>query len=174
MPDDTMEILGRIDSQIKLRGVRIESEGVSSVIREAAAGFSGLTSRTVPDVSTILSRHPQLRADQLVSFIALDSSKSIAHRRSAKPQVLEIVPAGLINTLKEACVRELASYMRPAHIIPLDFLPLNQNGKSDNKALDALFRATSLDVLDRAGISKAKDNAVGKERSRDLKIHTMP
>lgn len=168
MPDDTMEILGRIDSQIKLRGVRIESEGVSSVIRKAAAGFAGLASRTVPDVSTILSRHPQLKADQLVSFVALDSSKSIAHRRSAKPRVLETVPAGLMNTLREACARELASYMRPAHIVPLDFLPLNQNGKTDNKALGALFRVTSLDVLGRAGTSKAKDGVIGKGPSRGL------
>ena len=37
MPDLTLEIIGRIDTQIKLRGVRIESEGISSILRNAAA-----------------------------------------------------------------------------------------------------------------------------------------
>ncbi|KAL5529265.1 hypothetical protein ACEPAG_5250 [Sanghuangporus baumii] len=168
MPDDTMEILGRIDTQIKLRGVRIESEGVSSVIRNAAVRFPGLNVKNAPDVSTILARHPQLKTDQLVSFVGLDSSATIAHRRSTKPNIYENVPRGLIHALKEACTRELASYMRPAHIVPLDFIPLNQNGKTDNKVLSALFQSESLEALSRAGVRKSDHHANGVESSRSL------
>lgn len=168
MPDDTMEILGRIDTQIKLRGVRIESEGVSSVIRNAAYHFPGLHAKNPPDVSTILSRHPQLKADQLVSFIGLDATATIAHRRSTKPRIYENVPRGLTRALKEACNRELASYMRPAHIVPLDFLPLNQNGKTDNKVLVALFQSESLEALGRAGAQRSDQCTNGSESSRSL------
>ncbi|EJD05778.1 uncharacterized protein FOMMEDRAFT_119062 [Fomitiporia mediterranea MF3/22] len=168
MPDDTLEILGRIDTQIKLRGVRIESEGVSSVIRKAATEVPGMKSKTVPDVSTILSRHPQLKTDQLVSFIGLDSSKSVALRRKEQPRVLNSVPKGLMRALKEACARELASYMRPAHIVPLDFLPMNQNGKTDNKALDALFRSETLEVLGRANAQRGDESAEVGVLTREL------
>ncbi|KAL5533182.1 hypothetical protein ACEPAF_4958 [Sanghuangporus sanghuang] len=168
MPDDTMEILGRIDTQIKLRGVRIESEGVSSVIRNAAVRFPGLHVKNAPDVSTILARHPQLKTDQLVSFIGLDSTATIAHRRSTKPSIYENVPRGLMHALKEACTRELASYMRPAHVVPLDFIPLNQNGKTDNKVLSALFQCESLETLSRAGAQKGDHHVNGVESSRSL------
>lgn len=63
-------------------------------------------------------------------------------------------------TLKEACARELASYMRPAHIVPLDFLPMNQNGKTDNKVLISIFQTSTLDVLGHAFIRDS-----GREQS---------
>lgn len=151
MPDDTIEIMGRIDTQIKLRGVRIESEGISAVIRNAAKSFPGLARKTAPDVSTVLTRHPTLQTDQLVSFIAWDPTVTIAVRRTAKPKVLAHAPRGLMKALRDACARELASYMRPAHIVPLDFLPLNTNGKTDNKVLISIFQAESLEVLSKAG-----------------------
>ncbi|KAH9946102.1 uncharacterized protein BXZ73DRAFT_72945 [Epithele typhae] len=72
MPDQTLEIIGRIDTQIKLRGVRIESEGISSIIRNAAA-----PARTL-DVLTVLAKHPDIGVDQLVSFIAWDQAIPIA------------------------------------------------------------------------------------------------
>lgn len=158
MPDSTLEIMGRIDTQIKLRGVRIESEGISNVLRKAASTRPEL--KMSLDVSTVLARHPALQTDQLVSFIAWDPSVSITHRRSSKPQVLAAVPRGLLMTLKEACARELASYMRPAHIVPLDFLPMNQNGKTDNKVLISIFQTSTLDVLGNALIRDS-----GREQS---------
>lgn len=147
MPDDTFEILGRIDTQIKLRGVRIESEGVSAVIRKAAVEFPSLQSKSVPDVCTILARHPSIKSDQLVSFIAWDPNVSITTRRSVKPKIITSVPQGLIKALKSASTKELASYMRPAHIIPLDFLPLNTNGKTDSKILLSVFQSEDLAIL---------------------------
>ncbi|KAI5124379.1 hypothetical protein M0805_008982 [Coniferiporia weirii] len=169
MPDDTFEIMGRIDTQIKLRGVRIEAEGVSSVIRNAAIGFPGLSSNSTPEVSTVLAHHPSLRTDQLVSFIAWDSSVSIACRRSTRPNILKSVPPELMHTLKSACARELASYMRPAHIVPLNFLPLNSNGKTDGKMLVALFQGESLEILGRIGTGKDdSDNTGENARNRPL------
>ncbi|THH11834.1 hypothetical protein EW145_g392 [Phellinidium pouzarii] len=161
MPDDTFEIMGRIDTQIKLRGVRIESEGVSSVVRNAAMKFPGLKSHGVADVSTVLARHPHLHTDQLVSFISWDSSIPIGHRRSEKPHVLTSAPSGLMRALRDASTRELASYMRPAHIVPLDFLPLNPNGKTDEKALVVLFQGESLEMLGRAGAQNDENDGAG-------------
>lgn len=151
MPDGTLEILGRIDTQIKLRGVRIESEGISSVLRVAGNDFSGL--KTPLDAATVLAKHPVLQTDQLVSFISWDTSVSVTQRRTQKPEILTSAPRGLFRALRNACERELASYMRPAHIVPMSFLPMNSNGKTDNKMLISIFQAESLDTIGRAAAS---------------------
>ena len=140
MPDSTLEIIGRIDTQIKLRGVRIESEGISSILRNAAA-----PERTL-DVMTTLAKHPAIGIDQLVSYIAWDTSVPVGVRKCGKPSVAT-APEGLLRQLRAAADRELASYMRPSHIIPLDFIPLSSNGKADAKVLSALFLSLNLEAL---------------------------
>lgn len=140
MPDATLEIIGRIDTQIKLRGVRIESEGISSILRNAATLSHSL------DVMTILAKHPAIGADQLVSFVAWDPSVPVAKRKGGEPTLIP-PPGGLLQRLRAASERELASYMRPSHIIPLDFIPLSSNGKADAKVLTALFLSLEMEVL---------------------------
>lgn len=147
MPDDSMEMLGRIDTQIKLRGVRIEVEGISSVVRSAAMKTPGLSPKTKVDVCTILGRHPSIQSDQLVSFVTWTVGASISERRSRQPKVLQESPKGMVAAIKDACKSELASYMRPAHIIFVEFLPLNSNGKTDARALDSIFTSQGLEVL---------------------------
>ncbi|KAG6845337.1 NRPS [Tephrocybe sp. NHM501043] len=152
MPDSTIEILGRIDSQIKLRGVRIESEGISSIIRKAAPSSSDLSL----DAATILGKHPSIGTEQLVSFVTWDPSVSIATRKFQKPTVVS-PPAGLMGQIQQICEVELARYMRPSHIIPLSWLPLSSNGKSDIKLLSGIFTALDLDSLaNLAGLHQKK------------------
>lgn len=142
MPDSTLEILGRIDTQIKLRGVRIESEGISSIVRKAAP----TSSTFMLDATTVLAKHPLIGAEQLVSFIAWDPSVSVATRKSSKPLVVP-APRGLLESIRHVCDVELARYMRPSHIIPLSWLPLSSNGKSDAKSLIGIFNGLSVEAL---------------------------
>ncbi|KAH9901403.1 hypothetical protein C8Q73DRAFT_786775 [Cubamyces lactineus] len=142
MPDATLEIIGRIDTQIKLRGVRIESEGISSILRGAAAPEHTL------DAMTILAKHPSIGIDQLVSFVAWDPSVPVAVRKGGTPSLVT-PPEGLLQRLRSACDRELASYMRPSHIVPLNFIPLSSNGKADAKVLAAFFLGLGLETLTR-------------------------
>ncbi|KAF5380902.1 hypothetical protein D9615_004009 [Tricholomella constricta] len=142
MPDQTLEILGRIDSQIKLRGVRIESEGISSVIRKATP----TSSRFSLDAATVLAKHPSIGTEQLVSFITWDPSVTVSTRKSQEPQVIS-PPKGLMERIRSICETELARYMRPSHIIPLNWLPLSSNGKSDAKVLLGIFNSLGVDAL---------------------------
>lgn len=146
MPDSTLEILGRIDTQIKLRGVRIESEGISSIVSSS----SPPTTSFKLDATTILAKHPSIGVDQLVTFIAWDTSVSISTRKSGKkPAVIaaQDTSSGLLRKIRKKCEAELASYMRPSHLIPLSWLPLNGNGKTDAKALASLFQGLEVGVL---------------------------
>lgn len=142
MPDSTIEILGRIDTQIKLRGVRIESEGVSAIVRKASLPGSKCTL----DVVTVLAKHPSIDVQQLISFFAWDPSVSVLIRKSKRPKPVT-PPPGLLKNIKDICEAELASYMRPSHFVPLSWLPLNSNGKADEKMLIGLFAALDVTFL---------------------------
>lgn len=140
MPDDTIEIMGRIDTQIKLRGVRIESEGVSNVLRKA--------SERPLDVATLIAKHPDSGSELLVSFVAFgDRQVSVTERRSGHVELAHDFPPALMESLKSIAARELAVYMRPSHIIPVAFLPLSLNMKTDTKLLAEFFRVTPISIL---------------------------
>lgn len=132
-------IHGRIDSQIKLRGVRIESEGVSEIIRQAVKGKSS--------GHTLIASHPELGNEILVSFFANDDPSIKVHeRRMSTPKIL-LDRSGELVSIRNMMHAELAVYMRPSHIVPLDFLPLTLNGKTDANKLLGLFRQTLLEDL---------------------------
>lgn len=132
-------IYGRIDSQIKLRGVRIESEGVSEIIRQAGKGKTS--------VHTLVTSHPELGSEVLVSFFADDDPAiKVYERRKSTPNIL-LDKGGDLIPIRSAVQAELAVYMRPSHILPLNFLPLTLNGKIDGNKLLEVFREVSLEDL---------------------------
>ncbi|KAH9484356.1 NRPS [Psilocybe cubensis] len=144
MPDSTIEILGRIDTQIKLRGVRIESEGISAIVRKAILP----TDTIALDATTVLAKHPAINVDQLVSFFTWDNTVTISTRKSQKPSLCD-PPPDFIKKIKAKCEIELPSYMRPSHFIPLNWLPLSSNGKTDAKVLIELFKKLGVEEIAR-------------------------
>ncbi len=156
MPDSTFEILGRVDTQIKLRGVRIESEGISAIIRKATSP----SARVSLDAITILANHPKIGTDQLVSFIAWDPNITVSTRKASLPSI-SAPPQGLLEAIQSICATELASYMRPSHVIPLQFLPLSSNGKADSKSLATIFRGLDLSTLADLSSHRETDYASG-------------
>ncbi|PWN41063.1 hypothetical protein IE81DRAFT_304267 [Ceraceosorus guamensis] len=139
--DGTILIAGRIDSQVKLRGVRIESEGVSAVIRDASTDPS-------IDAVTVVTSHEAVGegSELLVTFVAINDGTVSANERRSAP-ALASIDLGIMATLRQAATQGLASYMRPSHIIPCKFLPLSHNGKVDTKGLIALFKQTDMKEL---------------------------
>ena len=160
VPDGTPEILGRIDTQIKLCRVCIELE-FSAVVQRAAADFPGL--KTQLGTSAVLAKHPILQTDQLISFVAWDTSVSVTHQRMQKLHVLPSAPRGLFRALRNGCARKLASNMWSVHIVPMSFLPLNSNRKTDNKMLVSIFQSESLDTIGKAVSNNLAHCAHGQE-----------
>ncbi|MFJ3484103.1 amino acid adenylation domain-containing protein [Pseudomonas sp. NPDC090202] len=112
--DGVIDYRGRIDHQVKIRGLRIELGEIETrlmeldLVREAvviaAAGPSGqqLVGYVVPGDSAVGMTHDELR-----------------------------------NQLKTRLLANLADYMVPSQWLFLDRLPLSPNGKLDRKALPA-------------------------------------
>ena len=109
-PDGAIEYLGRIDQQVKLRGVRIE----------------------LGEIEAILRGHPAIQECVVLAREDLSGEKRLV------AYATEIVGAGLIPapTLLRTYLQErLPLYMIPSTFVLLDALPLLPNGKVDRRAL---------------------------------------
>ncbi len=108
--DGTIEHLGRIDSQIKLRGFRIEPGEIEAVI----------------------AQHPAIREIAVVLREDTSGDKClVAYLVAVTP------PADLIGQLRARLRDVLPEYMVPAHFVMLSALPLTSNGKLARSALPA-------------------------------------
>ncbi|MDC0772322.1 amino acid adenylation domain-containing protein, partial [Streptomyces sp. HD] len=110
LPDGTLEFLGRIDKQVKVRGIRIELGEIESVLMEH------------PDMAScvVVDREDERGGKRLAAYCA-----PLAGRR---PQTA---------ALREWCGHRLPEYMVPSAFVLLDRLPLTTNKKVDHKALPA-------------------------------------
>lgn len=112
--DGSLEFLGRIDNQIKLRGQRLECGEIEAVLNESDDIAS----------SVVLLCHAA-KVDQLVAFIKYRNADLVADEQ----------------LLKAHLGRQLPSYAIPGFFVDVAQWPLAATGKLDRKALASLFKA---------------------------------
>ncbi|MEV7503937.1 amino acid adenylation domain-containing protein [Streptomyces sp. NPDC093018] len=112
LPDGSLEHLGRLDQQVKLRGHRIELGEIRAVLlaRPEVLAAAVVVGRPVPEDRAF---------DRLDAYVV--------PAPDAEPWDAEEVRRGLAATLPD--------YMLPATLTPLPALPLTANGKLDAAAL---------------------------------------
>lgn len=107
LPDGTIEFLGRIDNQIKLRGNRIE----------------------LGEIEINLSNHSEVET-AIVTLREYNNTPSIvAYYLSNQAEPLDV------DSLKAFLRQSLPEYMIPAFFVKLDELPLSSNGKLQTSLL---------------------------------------
>jgi amino acid adenylation domain-containing protein len=108
-PDGNLEYLGRVDNQVKLRGVRIELGEVESVLR------------THPSVQAAVALVAEAGGDaRLVAYV-------VAGGRRPEP-----------SDLRRFVRERLPDHTVPGAFVFLDALPMTPNGKLDRRALLSL------------------------------------
>jgi amino acid adenylation domain-containing protein len=108
-PDGSIVFCGRIDNQVKIRGVRIE----------------------LGEVEAALTTHPAV-AQAVVTVTAVPAGgKEIAAYLRPHPGASTVSD----EDVRAHLARTLPSAMIPAHLITVGQFPLNNNGKVDKKAL---------------------------------------
>ena len=107
--DGTLEFLGRVDQQVKVNGIRVETGEVEAVLR-AHAGVRG---------AVVVAQQAAHGETRLVAYVAGD----------------EDALAG--DALRSSLERTLPAHMIPAVLVRLEELPLLPNGKVDRAALPA-------------------------------------
>ncbi|MDN5513859.1 MAG: amino acid adenylation domain-containing protein, partial [Pseudomonas sp.] len=106
--DGVIEFLGRRDQQVKIRGHRIE----------------------LGEIEAKLQQHPTVKSAAVVVHVDARGEAQLAGYWVAhEGQPLDS------TVLKLALETQLPTYMVPQHLLELDALPLNANGKVDRKRL---------------------------------------
>jgi len=107
-PDDVIELIDRVDDQVKVRGFRIELAEIEAVLNE----------HPVVQSAVVLVREDKEGDKRLVAFL-------VGHAGQA----------GSAMELRQFLNKRLVDYMIPAAFVFLDKLPLAANGKIDRSAL---------------------------------------
>ncbi len=143
-PDGTLDFLGRLDTQVKLRGLRIELGEIEAalralpavrdaavIVREDRPGDKRLAAYITPDRGA--GGSPD---DEAVT--APDDTPDEAGRRTTDGAVDRAVDEALDHAaLRAALKRSLPDYMVPTAYVTLATLPLSPSGKLDRAALPA-------------------------------------
>ncbi|KAM0343511.1 hypothetical protein ACHAPU_008542 [Fusarium lateritium] len=133
LPDGSLVILGRIDDQVKLRGQRIETGEINSIVTMTGqASFA----------TTLLVKRDKASSKQLALFF-------VPHHDSTEFRVLEInseTQQSLVANLQS----RLPGYMVPSYLIPISSVPMTSSGKIDKRRLSACFDTLKQDYLEAA------------------------
>jgi len=121
LPNGKVEYLGRLDFQVKVRGIRIELGEIEAT----------LDRHPTVRQSVVILRDGQQGDKQLVAYIVLHA---------------QIAGDDAINQLRAYLRQNLPEYMLPAQIIPLDAMPLTANGKVARMLLPAPNESLHIDA----------------------------
>ncbi|MGI5507311.1 amino acid adenylation domain-containing protein [Lentzea sp. CA-135723] len=105
--DGSLDFLGRVDNQVKIRGMRLELE----------------------DVEVALTEHPQVRHTCVVV------RKNSAGGNYLVGYVVPSDSSLTSDAVKQWASANLVEYMVPTHIVVMSEFPLTANGKLDRRAL---------------------------------------
>jgi hypothetical protein len=106
--DASIEYLGRMDNQVKIRGHRIEIGEVEFALRECEGVKEAV----------VMLRETRGAEKQLVAYVVKKEGEE-----------------GGAESWRRALRRKLPEYMAPGAFVELDALPLTPNGKIDRRAL---------------------------------------
>jgi len=109
-PNGSLEILGRVDHQVKIRGVRIEPG----------------------EIGVLLDKHPKILANVVIAREDVPGEKRLVAYYVPNKET-----APTTSELREFLKQQLPDYMVPSVFVSLEALPLTPNGKVDRRALPA-------------------------------------
>ncbi|MCP5049430.1 MAG: AMP-binding protein, partial [bacterium] len=114
LPDGLLDLMGRTDRQVKVRGVRIQLEGIESVFKQHPL---------ITD-AVVLKKESDTLNQWLCAYISAGENPD--------PEAPSI-----IETMQEYLEEMLPVYMVPTQIVAMDVIPRTATGKVDYEALAA-------------------------------------
>ncbi|KAI1473274.1 acetyl-CoA synthetase-like protein [Daldinia caldariorum] len=135
LPDGSLIILGRIDTQVKLRGLRIELQEIQAIV---------LRSGLAKACTSVLATFGGNSTEQLGLFYV-----PIGYERPDFT-ILPIIDSirKTTITIQQILRAALPDYMVPSFVIPISALPFTSSGKVDHDSLRSSASDISDEILD--------------------------
>ncbi|MBT2605232.1 amino acid adenylation domain-containing protein, partial [Bacillus sp. ISL-53] len=111
LPEGTIEYLGRLDHQVKVRGYRIELSEIEAVLLQHSSISEAV----------VITKKDMLDDKKLIVYLVSSENRFPSQEE-----------------LRKHCLTQLPEYMVPATFIELDKIPLTPNGKVNRKKLEDL------------------------------------
>jgi amino acid adenylation domain-containing protein len=108
LTDGSIEFIGRVDHQVKVRGVRVEPAEIERVIRQHPAVLEAI----------LVAQQNKPEHVRLIAYIVPDTASTPS-----------------VRDLRRYLMEHLPEYLIPAGFVFLEALPLNHHGKIDRAAL---------------------------------------
>ncbi|KAF8573006.1 acetyl-CoA synthetase-like protein [Ramaria rubella] len=124
--DGSITFLDRRDTQIKIRGLRVEAGEIEAVLQASSSVITNVAVIKLDAGHESLMAFIECRSDSCSRDIGIVQDDGVAL---------------ILASLKQAVRRKLPSYMAPTTYVVLSRFPLMASGKLDRKALLALFHA---------------------------------
>jgi amino acid adenylation domain-containing protein len=125
LEDGSIEFLGRIDQQVKVRGFRIEPG----------------------EIEEVMNRHEGIQDAAVVAVEDSTGNRRLVGYFVPRPDALGATPVGLRQFLRG----KLAEHMVPSALVPLGTLPLTPLGKIDRRLLARMQATTSVEAAGYVG-----------------------
>ena len=109
LADGSIELLGRMDDQVKVNGYRME----------------------LGEITAVLLEHPEVKDATVVTRQLAGEKRLVAYLVTSSD------PAPESSALRDFIGQKLPAYMTPSFFVPLETLPLTAHRKIDRKALPA-------------------------------------
>ncbi|KAF8584766.1 acetyl-CoA synthetase-like protein [Ramaria rubella] len=153
--DGSFFYMGRRDMQIKIRGLRMETGEIETVLKAAS---DLITNAVVLKVN--------IGNDTLVAFLEYPSD--LGHFGAEPTIVRNDIVASMLPVLRDAVRRKLPSYMAPGHYVVLNRFPLSASGKLDRKALGNFFYVHEQEIREQYADSRtSSDNLQARAPPRN-------
>lgn len=146
--------VGRKDSQVKLRGQRVELGEIEHHIKKLLPAEADV-------VAEVIAPEGQTKESMLVAFVADRNYAKTANGDLGQPHVTELSPElqDTIATANTKLAEILPIYMVPSTYIGMTQIPMLVSGKIDRKSLRALGSTISLQTLSSNATAENDNNA---------------
>ena len=140
LPDGSLLIMGRLDDQVKLRGLRIDVGEIASIITRTHLAAS----------SVVLTVSRGMGSPKQLAAFYTRSGHMEAHSHAIELGTEEMETQSSLFAALESL---LPSYMVPSYLIPISCIPMTPSGKIEKKLLTTIFNDLSQEYLERSSQS---------------------
>ncbi|OJJ32580.1 hypothetical protein ASPWEDRAFT_44725 [Aspergillus wentii DTO 134E9] len=130
-PDGTLQYLGRKDTQVKLRGQRIELGEVEHHVEQA---LTDMCQHELPTKNVAIEAVAEIIRPRETGRATLVAFVSLRNRNLPVAEVVALLDK-MTPDLEMTLAERLPAYMAPSAFIPLERIPLGMTGKTDRRQL---------------------------------------